>query len=450
MLLTVQARLKREETMKITTRIGIFGCLIALALLIMSPAVAQAKSISNCAWPIELSPEGYGNATGPETLARYFTIPFDTQYDSMTIKGAYPHARYFSYVVYEDEAPSAILTDIYDTNVAPDPGSVNPFVRPDSKTKPMRGPVNGTYTLTFSRTQPSSGNTIHVPSDHFVWIMLRLYVPNGDPSLSGKSLAGGVPLPTVQLARNGANTTLPVCAPVNDLQDINILLQDLFEGVVLNNPEDMPSSDRLWFAPPEVPPIRLLPNPHIKYIATLPGDNYQPGRIIVIHGKAPGTPNTYDGSPVWEPARGTQSVDMRYWSLCNVNLQLPVTTADCTADQTTKLEGGYYTVVISNDLLRPEWLRPNVTWLRWGDEGYPKLIFFRNMLSAPEFPYSVPKAFEAGCTFKFELPNIPNSDDTIKAGQCAQGIMGDYYPVAGWCDKDTFVHGGWQACMKGK
>jgi len=26
--------------------------------------------------------------------------------------------------------------------------------------------------------------------------------------------------------------------------------------------------------------------------------------------------------------------------------------------------------------------------------------------------------------------------------------MGDYYPVAAWCDKSTFVHGGWQACIE--
>jgi hypothetical protein len=127
---------------------------------------------------------------------------------------------------------------------------------------------------------------------------------------------------------------------------------------------------------------------------------------------------------------------------------LPVTNVDCTADLTTNLQGGDYTIVISDDLLRPNWLRPNVNWVRWGDEHYPKLMFFRNMLPDPNFPFSVQKAIEAGCTFDFNLPDIPASDDTITAGQCASQVMGDYYPVAAWCDKSTFVRGGWQACIK--
>jgi hypothetical protein len=26
--------------------------------------------------------------------------------------------------------------------------------------------------------------------------------------------------------------------------------------------------------------------------------------------------------------------------------------------------------------------------------------------------------------------------------------MGAYYPVALWCDKSTFIHGGWSACIQ--
>lgn len=59
-------------------------------------------------------------------------------------------------------------------------------------------------------------------------------------------------------------------------------------------------------------------------------------------------------------------------------------------------------------------------------------------------------AIEAGCTFPFELPYIPKREDMDKAGQCAQQVMRDYYPAAVWCDKSTFVHGGWRACVKGK
>ena len=183
----------------------------------------------------------------------------------------------------------------------------------------------------------------------------------------------------------------------------------------------------------------------------LPGDNYQPGRIIVIHGKLPGTPDTYDGSPIWVPARGFRTVDMRYWSLCINDFALPVPVVNCTADLTTDLQGGDYTIVISDDQLRPDWLMPDTNWLPWGDEQYLKIVFARNMLPSPNFPFAIQNTIGPphNCTFEFNLPNIPARDKIDTAGQCAQQVMRDYYPVAAWCDKSTFIHGGWQACIKG-
>jgi hypothetical protein len=425
----------------------ILAGLAALAFLIDSDVV-RAQNKRNCAWPIELSPEGFGNATMPETLARYFLMPFDTQYDRMTITGTYPNARYFSFAAYitnDTGNPIDIAGSLalHDTQIAADDGGINPFVKP--------GGSNGTYTVVIQRGGQTSGNTIGLAKDDskpypFVWVMLRIYIPSADPSLSGQSLTGGVPLPTIRL--DGAE--LPQCSPVNKLPDLKFLLKKLFPFDLVGD-EGTPSSDRLWFAPAKKPPMSLLPNPDNKYIAMLPGNDYQPGRIIVIHGKAPGTPDTYDGSPIWVPARGFRTVDMRYWSVCEGDFALPVMTVSCTADLTTDLQGGDYTIVISDDLLRPYWLRPNINWLPWGDEKYPKIVFFRNMLPAPNFPFAIQKAIdEAGCNFDFVLPNIPKSDELEPAGQCAQRVMADYYPVAVWCDKSTFVRGGWQACINGR
>ena len=72
----------------------------------------------------------------------------------------------------------------------------------------------------------------------------------------------------------------------------------------------------------------------------LPGDTYQPGRIIVVHGKAPGFPDTFDGSPIWVPSRGFRTVDMRYWSMCDNDFALPVPVVNCATDLTTDLQGG--------------------------------------------------------------------------------------------------------------
>ena len=87
----------------------------------------------------------------------------------------------------------------------------------------------------------------------------------------------------------------------------------------------------------------------------------------------------------------------------------------------------------------------------YGDEQYPKLVLFRNMLPAPNFRFSVQEALNPvnGCAFDFAriFPKIPASDDLETAGQCGQQVMGDYYPVAVWCDKSTFISRGFKACL---
>jgi hypothetical protein len=438
-------------------RVGILAGLMAVAFLTNTHvALAQDFNDPGCAWPLVISPEGSGNVQGPDGAARYWIMPFDTtQYEKMTIKGTYPNVRFFSFVAHETIActpPDSMCQDgfnlvephLYDAKIAPDQGS-NPFVPP--------GGPNGTYTVVISRTGPSSGNTIAVSPNDLVWVILRMYIANADPSQSGQSLMGGVPLPTITLTdQTGASKQLDACFPINKWSDASALAQFLFPPTDdLRLKEGTPSSDRLWFASLLKPPSFLWPNPDNKYLMMWPGDNYQPGRIIVIHGKAPGFPDTFDGSPIWRPSRGFRTVDMRYWAVCEQDFAPPLSLVGCATDLTTTLEGGYYTIVISDDRQRPDWLRPNINWLSYGDEQYPKFVVFRNMLPAPDFPYSVQKAWEYRdheCTFEFDFRSLPERRVLDNSGQCVKGVMGDYYPDAVWCDKSTFIHGGWQACIK--
>lgn len=444
----------KKGRMKMLVRIGIV-VVLALAFLI-NPDVTPAEDFNSrgCAWPLLLSPEGSGNVQGPDGTARYWIMPFDTQYETMTIKGTYPNIRYFSFAAYEtiDYDPvnntnkgfNLIEHHLYDAQIAPDPGSINPFVPP--------GGSNGTYTVVISRTSPSSGNTIGVSKEKLVWIALRMYVADADPALSGQSLMGGVPLPTITLSgQNVTSKQLAACFPINKWSDMTAFSQFIFPPKFdLTIDEGTPISDRLWFASLLDPPSILWPNPDGKYMMMWPGEKYQPGRIIVIHGKAPGFPDTFQGSPIWEPARGFRSVDMRYWALCHQDFALPLSVVACATDLTTRLEGGYYTIVISDDPQRPDWLRPNVTWLPYGDEQYPKFVVIRNMLPSADFPYSIQNAWTAGCAFDFSFPSLPDRSAIDEKGPCAKGVMGEYYPDAVWCDKSTFMHGGWQACMKGR
>lgn len=432
--------------------------LVAFALL-NSPGITHAQDYNyrGCAWPLELSPEGSGNVQGPDSAARYWIMPFETtQYNTMTIKGSYPKIRYFSYAAYETLSNGFDLVEqhLYDAQIIPDPGSVNPFVPPTTSTTHDRGrgknaAPNGTYTVVFSSARSALQNSIKVSSGALVWVVLRMYAANSDPSLSGQTLMGGVPLPTITLTgKSGTSRQLQECSPINKWQDASDFARLLFPPTIdLSIDEGTPASDRLWFAPILNPPSNLWPNPDNKYMMMWPGNTYQAGRIVVIHGRAPGFPATFEGSPIWEPDRSFQTVDMRYWALCEQELALPLSLVGCVTDFNTDLVGKYYTIVISDDPVRPKWLRPDVNWLPYGDEQYPKFVVIRNMLPAPNFSYAIQNAWP-GCAFKFSLSDPPKRNAIDEAGPCAQDVMGEYYPVAVWCDKSTFVTGGYRACLK--
>lgn len=443
--------------MKFSAWIRFLSGLMSLAFLINAPAaLTQDFNSRDCAWPLELSPEGSGNIQGPDGAARYWLMPFDTQYATLTIKGNYPNVRFFSFTAYETIGYDAIgntnkgfnlvKDHLYDAQITPDKGSVNPFVVP--------GGDNGAYTVVFSRTDQTSGNTIKVSSDPPVltWIVLRMYVSNEDSSLSGQSLMGGLPLPTITLAGNAGSRQLQTCWPINRWLDMSAFAQFLFSPKAdLAVDEGTPSSDRLWFASPKDPPSILWPNPDGKYMMMWPGERYQPGRIMVIHGKAPRFPGAYEHSPMWASSRGHRGADMRYWALCEQNFAVPLPLIDCVTDLTARLEGGYYTVVISDDRQRPDWLRPDINWMPYGDEQYPKFVVYRNMLPAADFHHAIQDVWNYksnSCTFELNFPDLPNRKALDDKGPCAKAIMGDYYPDAFWCDKSTFVHGGWRACAR--
>ncbi len=464
-----------------------FSALLALAGLIdFNPALAKPPlpQLSQCAWPIEISPEGYGNILAPEDQARYWLVPFDTNYDIMKIEGSYPNARYFSFVVYD--------TNVKEPSLKWEVTSVeghkyDAIITPDSS-------ANNSYAVCVARNNAARcNNTINV-SNHPAWVMLRIYAPGADKTLSGKALMGGQPLPTITLSGGGRSQVLQACPvtkqvlatdkpppylppppspvyyydrSVNKLDAIRAFLDILFPPPLdIYTPSDwyQVAGDRLWFAAPKDPPVLLMPNPDNKYIGMQPGP-YQPGRVVVIHGKAPSFWDTYHGSA--KPSWGSASPDVRFWSVCNYDLVLPAPVVRCMADdQAAVTQDGYYTVVISDDLLRPDWPRPNDNRLPWGDEQYPKLVFLRHLIPVARndtnytraeipFRYAIQWVVE-GCpgncvhpdaTINFNLPYAPPRADFTAAGPSAQQIMRDYYPVAAWCDKETFVQGGWQACI---
>jgi hypothetical protein len=456
--------------MKTSKRLAARALLSLAALTTTGHTLAQ--NALGCAWPLTISPSGSGNVLAPDDMARYWMMPFPADRTTMTIRGDFPHARYFSFVAYDTDSagrPVGAAGRLNDSMIIPDQGTTSPPSAVRGKGRAARGAASpaGSYTLTISRDPvvAAQDNGIQV-SPNEAWVALRIYVPAPDAALSGHAVSGSVPLPTIAFdgdaplascpppSSNDGNPYHPVRS-ANRLEDMRAFLGLLFPpGFDIRQPVDYDNvaEGRLWFAPPREPPPLLLPNPDNKYILMTPGP-YQPGRVIVLRARAPLAAGTGAGATV-PPGRAGRE-ELRYWSVCNNDFALPLSTVQCLSDFATDVQGQHFTLVISDDLRRPDWLRPGVNWLPWGDPQYPKLIFFRHMLPSPDFSGAVQQVV-AGCpdacvhpdaVFEFTLPDLPSRSVFAQAGPRVQSLMGEHYPVAAWCDKSAFERGGWRACL---
>ena len=438
-----------------TLRFFLSPLVLALAFL-SSPGISATQSLPtpSCAWQFEWMPTGLGNWFWPDTGNRWWYMPIDPQWQKVTITGNYPKARFFSFAVY-DNAPvaTALASHLFDAQIVPDQDSVNPFATPDSSGASTDRPQH--YTMTVMRTDDQAGSMPRQRTGNVLqlhantgWLIYRLYLPN-----AGEGSRGGVTLPNIRITdARGQTTPLPACPTTNRQSELAALQPQIVPALLENPPRTPPVPDHIWFAPVPNPPPRFLPNPDNKYLVSFFMSDYDPNRIIVVRGKMPGFPDTYhNGAPISKPAPGFDTVQLRYWSMCLGDLTSPMPIEGCAVDASTPLdESGFYTVVISNDVLRPNWVPPQVVWIPWGDEKtVPKTIFLRNTLPSPNFVQSAQNAITKGCGVNFSFPTPPTQEEITQAGQCTQQVMGDYYPVATWCDRSDFKTGGWSACFSG-
>lgn len=407
-------------------------------------AQAQPLPEPSCAWAFERTPFGLGNWLWPDTANRVWSMPLDPNWQKVTITGVYPKARFFSFAVYDNAPVSTGLSDrLFDAQIMPDLGSVNPFKLAVPTANSAEHPQ--TYTIAITRTDGVAGNALRLHAE-LGWLLYRLYLPN-----AGEGATGGTLLPSISFTDlRGQMAALPACPTVNRHSDLTALQAQLVPSLLESPPLTPPVPDHIWFGPVPAPPARLLPNPDNKDMVSSFLSGYEPGRMIVIRGKMPGFPDTYRGSPALRPAPGFDAVQLRFWSMCLGDLVSPMPINGCATDVATPLDqGGSYTVVISNDLFRPEWLPNGAVWLPWGNEQtVPKAIVLRNTLPSENFSQSVQNAVAKGCGLDFNFTAPPAQDEIAKAGECAQNVMGDTYPVAVWCDRPKFVSGGWQECFR--
>jgi hypothetical protein len=162
--------------------------------------------------------------------------------------------------------------------------------------------------------------------------------------------------------------------------------------------------------PPATLGADFFPNPQTTYLET-PGFCFQPGKILVIRGKAAVFPDTYSGGSVFQPAFDGQ-IQLRYWSMCNNVRVVPYPVVGCQADfETRRDQNQFYTYVVSNDPGPPPWLPAGANWIPWGPTTLPQNLIFRNVLPSNFAP------------------------------------TGDYVPRGVFCDQAVFINGGAAACF---
>jgi hypothetical protein len=437
---------------------------------------AAAVDVPSCSWPLETTGMGLTNVAYPDTSATYWTMPFDAdRWTEIVITGMYPEARFFSFTTYD--ATGNAFDSIVDVDIQANVGSCNPFKPGEACMGSGQGPGFGrNYTITMSHDSKTSegGNHLAEAPTRLGWVIYRVYVPD-----KGQDRQGGVPLPGVVLvSRDGSRRTLTPCdfsdfgtaltdtlkllrdPSVNHAFDdaINFLATKVSEGDDggLSTDQRCCASvgtcvgDRVLFTIPENTG-GYFPNPTNKYIA---GANlcFESERVIVVRGKAGAFPDTYNGAPVWQPADAFHHIQLRYWSLCNNDQVAPFPVVQCEPDWNTNLDTQwFYTYVISvdesglNPPQPPPWVPPDATWLSWGSIAVPKVLILRNQLPEPSFRQSVQEAEAKGCVVNNGM--MPTPEQIAEAAQCAQGVMGLYYPLAAYCDKQLFIDEGWQGCF---
>src|SRR4051812_17182393 len=189
-------------------RCGAALLLLAGVCAVALPGVAGAQGLDEtCELTLTKTDPATVNVAYPDQAAIYWSGSYAAAPGTrLRITGRYPHARYFSFNVYDNaQRPLDALADV---EIAPDPGSVNPFVAGAPRDATARsytafvdfGPIpqhrapNTLYTGTGQNGAPNFQGTF----------ILRVYVPD-----KGRDETGGVGLPTVTLEQTGSGGRPP-------------------------------------------------------------------------------------------------------------------------------------------------------------------------------------------------------------------------------------------------
>lgn len=384
----------------------------ALVAMLAAPATAPADGVDQTC---ELSATRFDadtvNFLFPDSSAQYWSAHYTAVPGTrIRIDGVFPYARYTSWNVYDPLLrPFAKKSDF---ELAPDPGSANPFLPGADRTTP---PERRHYTLfiTFDPADRPGPNTIYVdPSENRAGAFtLRVYVPD-----QGRDSTGGVGLPQVTWEPTSSSGSPTLASPCRDVEKpTSTTVTDAY--AVTAGPESGPpypgrnppvwrrfmnlcqAGDDLFFdnevgdqAAPDSgqsPCQRFgeggfLSNLDIAYVYSFISRGFGP--IVVYRGRAPTFAATYPNATTMPG--GSQ---LRYWSFCQ-NDPFTERYIACRRDDQVRVDGrGNYTIVVSQPGDWPKAAQKRcraASWLPWGPQPQGVMIY-RHMLPDPGFAEAI-------------------------------------------------------------
>jgi hypothetical protein len=381
---------------------------------------------------------------------------------SITVRGKFPHARYFNLALYKLEHNTFVAVGDESLNgwdIEPDPGSGNPY-----RVGADRLVQNRSFTLHISAEDAPKNradratNTVYVGRDEQeVQLAVRVYLsdegydgmgwgaadsPAAEPGFTYEGrLADGTRLSADDTAKRFSRPLGSAPAPFTDNQWYGLV--DAKDNDPSLNPATAPARqhpmwERFWtmgytlvgaFKTPEVRDKMRWQgamegggDPSTVYLVTYLSRKFGP--VYVLRGKLPNFPDTYKGGPGTMP-----STQLQYWSVVSVAAGPSGELWDGLYDMQLPLDqNGNYTIVMSRPEDRPKNATPEngVAWMNWGPgEGLndPRnrtdwgMLIMRWMVCDPNWENSPEKATR------------PGMEETV---------MGPYYPRGEYTDKASF------------
>lgn len=359
----------------------------------------------------------------PDKASRYDLFVFQPDsgdYDALKVTGQFPHARYFSYNLY-DYREATDFDAVADKDIIPDKGSANPF-----KTGGSRQDTNRSYTLWLvEEGKPVPKGAVNVmtypPNIEKVTLMTRVYRPD-----KGMDSLGGVPYPKITPVKlDGSHGAMPdIGANIKELRaklDMFLMNSDLLATWDVLKAY---TGDKIIFF--RISDAGLFPNAHNEYVFS-PLEDKTTTKVAVIRlKKTPTYEETYDG----QSFKGDKEV--RYWSFC-IGGMGETGTPDCLCDdQVQKNPDGSVTLVIAPFYMKKTIEDAGLNYMRWG-LVYKPIVIYRHMMARDSFDGRIGRVVPIG-----RPPSEENRNPDFLKNHEAGAWMGDYTPQGRIYTEDEF------------